>query len=66
MMPYNSMQPMDPYHLTPYPIDLPIYNDRQTIPHPILLSATQIASNQVELVYDQPTDLRSATNVLNY
>ncbi|SDM65463.1 hypothetical protein [Sediminibacillus halophilus] len=36
------------------------------VSHPILLSATQIAPNQIELVYDQPTDLRSAMNVQNY
>ncbi|PFA69779.1 hypothetical protein CN378_03155 [Bacillus sp. AFS015802] len=39
---------------------------RQMVPHPILLEATQIASNQILLTYDKRTDLSSATNVSNY
>jgi len=41
-------------------------NDRQMIPHPILLEAIQIAPNQISINYDQRTDLASATNVSNY
>ncbi|HEY4390897.1 MAG TPA: hypothetical protein VGN02_06070, partial [Paenibacillus sp.] len=40
--------------------------ERQTIPHPILLEARLIASNQILLSYDKRTDLASATNVSNY
>ncbi|UVI31772.1 hypothetical protein [Paenibacillus spongiae] len=41
-------------------------NDRQMIPHPILLEAKQIAPNQILITYDQRTDLSSAMNVSNY
>ncbi|WHY74827.1 hypothetical protein [Fictibacillus enclensis] len=40
--------------------------DRQMVPHPILLEARQISSNQILLTYDKRTDLESATNVSNY
>lgn len=53
-------------YMSYYPNSARTYNQRQTIPHPILLSATQVAPNQIELLYDQPTDLASATNVSNY
>lgn len=42
------------------------YTERQMIPHPILLEARQIASNQILLTYDKRTDLASTTNVSNY
>jgi len=41
-------------------------SDRQVIPHPIIVVARQIASNQILMTYDQRTDLASATNVSNY
>jgi len=41
-------------------------NERQMIPHPILLEARQIAPNQILISYDQRTDLTSAMNVSNY
>ncbi len=40
--------------------------DRQMVPHPIILEARQISSNQILLTYDKRTDLESATNVSNY
>lgn len=40
--------------------------DRETVPHPILLEARQIAPNQILISYDQRTDLASATNTSNY
>jgi hypothetical protein len=41
-------------------------DNRQKLPHPILLEASQIAPNQILLNYDHRTDLASATNVSNY
>ena len=38
----------------------------QLVPHPVLTIARQTAPNQIEITYDQPTDLKSATNVNNY
>ena len=38
----------------------------QMVPHPVLTVARQTAPNQIEITYDQPTDLESATNVRNY
>jgi hypothetical protein len=38
----------------------------QMVPHPVLTVARQTAPNQIEITYDQPTDLTSATNVRNY
>jgi hypothetical protein len=43
-----------------------IDQDRQMMPYPILLEARQIASNQILMMYDQRTDIASATNVSNY
>jgi hypothetical protein len=40
--------------------------DRQMMPHPILIEARQMAPNQILIMYDHPTDLASATNVSNY
>ncbi|PEI81975.1 hypothetical protein CN686_29240, partial [Bacillus pseudomycoides] len=34
--------------------------------HPVLVVARQTARNQIEITYDQPTDLESAINVRNY
>ncbi|TVX92483.1 hypothetical protein [Paenibacillus agilis] len=45
---------------------LHFHTERQTIPHPILLEARQIAPNQILLTYDKRTDLQSTTNVSNY
>ncbi|BAU27097.1 hypothetical protein DFP93_104185 [Aneurinibacillus soli] len=45
---------------------LSFHAERQMIPHPILLEARQIASNQILMTYDKRTDLASATNVSNY
>ncbi|MGX2962054.1 hypothetical protein JNUCC23_22905 (plasmid) [Peribacillus sp. JNUCC 23] len=60
MMPYSSMSsPM-------YSGQQMMPRDMQMVPHPILLVARQTAPNQIEMVYDQPTDLESATNVRNY
>lgn len=42
------------------------HTERQMMPHPILLEARQIASNQILMTYDKRTDLASATNVSNY
>jgi hypothetical protein len=36
------------------------------IPHPILLEARQVSPNQILIIYDQRTDLASATNISNY
>ncbi|MFJ5624997.1 hypothetical protein ACIQD3_20270, partial [Peribacillus loiseleuriae] len=76
MMPYSSMSsPMDSgQQMMPYSSMLsPMYSgqqmmprERQMVPHPILLVARQTATNQIEMIYDQPTDLESATNVSNY
>jgi hypothetical protein len=40
--------------------------DRQMMPYPVLLEARQIAPNQILMIYNQRTDLASATNVSNY
>ncbi|UOQ43794.1 hypothetical protein MUN89_18220 [Halobacillus salinarum] len=56
---YNYM----PYWPGSYPA---VQQDYRQMPHPILLSAIQRSPNQIELVYDQPVDLQSATNVSNY
>lgn len=45
---------------------IPYRFDRQTDPHPVLLSARQVAANQILLSYDQRTDLDSAMKVNNY
>jgi len=42
------------------------HDNRQKLPHPILLEARQIAPNQILINYDQRTDLASATNISNY
>ncbi|WP_336785030.1 hypothetical protein [Paenibacillus sp. MMO-177] len=46
------------------------HTDRQMMPtmppHPILLEARQVASNQILLTYDKRADIASATNVSNY
>ncbi|WP_145946663.1 hypothetical protein [Paenibacillus sp. Y412MC10] len=41
-------------------------DDRQMMPHPILIEAKQIAPNQILLDYDQRADLASATKISNY
>jgi hypothetical protein len=69
-----SEQQMPYYHLPSHmyseqqvmPTDMQMSGDPQMVPHPILLVARQVAPNQIEIVYDQPTDLESATNVRNY
>nr|WP_132745218.1 hypothetical protein [Scopulibacillus darangshiensis] len=43
-----------------------MFGDPQMVPHPVLLVARQTAPNQIEIFYDQPTDLESATKVQNY
>lgn len=55
-------QQMMPHSGMPSLID----QDRQMMPYPILLETRQIAPNQILIMYDQRTDLASATNVSNY
>ncbi|WP_246294144.1 hypothetical protein [Paenibacillus planticolens] len=62
----NSLSPYSLYTTQPYHDGIPMYDERQMMPHPTLLEARQIAPNQIMLTYDQPTDLVSATNISNY
>ncbi|MFE4897924.1 hypothetical protein [Peribacillus butanolivorans] len=66
MMPYTSMSSPMYSEQQMMPRDMQMVGDPQMVPHPILLVARQIAPNQIEIVYDQLTDLESATNVKNY
>jgi hypothetical protein len=60
----NSLMPQYVYASEPY--WRKITDDRQMIPHPILVEIRQTASNQLLMIYDQRSDLASATNVSNY
>jgi hypothetical protein len=43
-----------------------VRDDREMMPHPILTDTRQLAPNQIFIMYDQPTDLASATKISNY
>ncbi|BBI33842.1 hypothetical protein KCTCHS21_32410 [Cohnella abietis] len=62
----NSLMPQYAYSGEPYGRLPTVTDDRQMMPHPILLEARQTAPNQILLMYDQQTDLASATNISNY
>lgn len=42
------------------------HDNRQKLPHPIILKVRQTAPNQIVIKYDRRNDLASATNVSNY
>ncbi|NIK77746.1 hypothetical protein FHS15_002884 [Paenibacillus castaneae] len=42
------------------------YVERQTVPHPVVVEARQVAANQILVTYDQRADVASATNISNY
>ena len=65
MMPYTGM-PSQMYSGQMMPNGRQMFGEPQMVPHPVLTLARQIAPNQIEIMYDQPTDLESATNVFNY
>jgi len=59
---YNNPNTTYPYWMGGTGID-----ERETVmPHPVVVEARQIASNQILVSYDKPTDLVSATNISNY
>jgi hypothetical protein len=62
MFMYNNPNTTYPYWIGNTSID-----ERETVmPHPVVVEARQIASNQILVTYDKPTDLASATNISNY